>query len=67
MNIALRSEDWQFHMNDQRDLMYESSCRWLQWLRNPKLAITAIKGLLYRRRKPLISACKYPQISSQMS
>jgi hypothetical protein len=26
MNIALRSEDWQFHMNDQRELMCASSC-----------------------------------------
>jgi hypothetical protein len=35
MNIALRSEDWQFHMNDQRELICASSSRWLQWLRNP--------------------------------
>jgi hypothetical protein len=28
MNIALlRSEDWQFHMNDQREVVCVSSCR----------------------------------------
>jgi hypothetical protein len=25
MNIAVRSEDWQFHMNEQRELMCTSS------------------------------------------
>jgi hypothetical protein len=54
MNTALRSEDWQFHMNDQRELVCSSPCRWLQRLRNLYRALTAAKSLVCCCRKPLI-------------